>query len=338
MHDPDATRRPPAPGAAAASAPRSILSGTDGRVVFAIDFGPASLGAARWAVSHLARRASPNASPAGSPATCVAHVVPWPHDVRPGEVSRDDAAAVQPLEPALVGGLAGVAASLGLGESRTVVRIGRPSTELDALADSEHARLLVLGRRRNSARNRVGEPNVTERVTRRAGCDVLVVPEGAPGPVQHVVAAVDASAWAAIVTARAIELARDLDAALTLVHVLAPASGSYDRVSRKRRREAEATDVGSPRDLAAHQDAAYGWLASLARDADPRTTCRLAAPVGDAARAIGEVASEYGPSLVVVGKRGADEAPRGSLGSVARDLVKRGVAPVLALDAPGGHA
>jgi nucleotide-binding universal stress UspA family protein len=38
----------------------------------------------------------------------------------------------------------------------------------------------------------------------------------------------------------------------------------------------------------------------------------------------------------VLGKRGADGAPRGSLGSVARELVARCPAPVLAVE--GGDA
>ena len=70
----------------------------------------------------------------------------------------------------------------------------------------------------------------------------------------------------------------------------------------------------------------------LARVADPGTTCRLAIPVGDAAREIAGFAARRGPSLVVLGKRGADEAPAGSLGSVARELVLRGSVSVLALD------
>lgn len=316
------------------------------RVIFAIDFGAASLGAARWAVSHLAaHRAS-----APSPTACVVHVVPWPTDVRPGDVSSEDIAAVHHLRPALVGGLAGVAASLGLEGARPILQIGRPSTVLGAIAESERARLLVLGRRRNAARSRVGEPNVIERVTRRAACDVLVVPEGAPGPFEHVVAAVDASPWAQVVAARAATLARVHRAELTLVHVLSPSHGSYDRVIRSRGEEAasHAEHPAQParaargrdargrdargRDLVAYQDAAYGWLASLARVADPATTCRLTAPVGDAARAICEVAARRGPALVVVGKRGADEAPPGSLGSVAREVVLRGATSVLVLD------
>ena len=328
MHDADAVSQP-SPRFDDAVAAQRAAADPMGRVVFAIDFGAASLGAARWAVSHLARRHAPALVSSGA---SVVHVVPWPTDVRPGEVSSDDVAVVQRLRPALVGGLAGVAASLGLEGAHPVLRIGRPSTVLGAIVDAERARLLVLGRRRNSARSRVGEPNVIERVARRAACDVLVVPEGAPGPVEHVVAAVDASPWAALVVARAADLARAHGAALTLVHVLAPSHGSYDRVIRTRADEPEEQGPRPARDLVAYQDAAYGWLASLARVADPATTCRLAIPVGDAAREIAGFAARRGPSLVVLGKRGADEAPAGSLGSVARELVLRGSVSVLALD------
>jgi nucleotide-binding universal stress UspA family protein len=53
--------------------------------------------------------------------------------------------------------------------------------------------------------------------------------------------------------------------------------------------------------------------------------------VGDPAREIASVALEYGSALVVVGKRGADGAPLGSIGSVARELLTRAPVPVLAV-------
>ena len=125
------------------------------RVVFGVDFSPASLGAARWAAGHLATAGVTRT--AASPSACVAHVVPWSD----GEAPPDGADGDRPLRgtcAALLGGLAGFTATLPLAQARAVVRVGRPSAWLGALAAAEDARLPVLGRRWDAARYRIGEP------------------------------------------------------------------------------------------------------------------------------------------------------------------------------------
>ena len=92
------------------------------------------------------------------------------------------------------------------------------------------------------------------------------------------------------------------------MHVLAPAHGSYDRLTRRRHLASAATAARAPGSETASRDSAYAWLAWLARDAAPAIGCQLAVPTGDAAREITELAGRRGPSVVVVGKRGADEA------------------------------
>jgi nucleotide-binding universal stress UspA family protein len=251
------------------------------------------------------------------------------------DVALDHDRPLQGVRPLLLGGLAGFGARLGRARARSGVHVGNPSARLVEVAAAEHARLVVLGRRRDAARQRIGEPNVIHRVARRVPSDVLVVPEGAPAPLEHVIAAVDASPSAQRVVTRALALAESREATLTLVHVLSPAHGSYDRLSRHR---PLAADGDAPRHATgetAYRDAAYAWLAWLASDATPRVDCRLAVPTGDPAREITEPAGRRGASLVVVGKRGADGAPPGSLGSVARELVARCPVPVLAVECAG---
>ena len=328
MRDEQSTGTPPAERATPTSATPTNAAlaeapAPDARVVFGIDFSAPSLGAARWTVEHLL--------PAEGTRGCVAHVVPWPDGATALDVALDGERPLRAMRPALLGGLAGFGASLRLARARPVVRVGSPSVWLASLAASEGAGLVVLGRRRDSARHRLGEPNVIERVARRAACDVLVVPEGAPGPIEHVIAAVDAGASAAPVVARALALARSRDATLTLLHVLSPSHGSYDRLVRPRGRAAAPERPAAP-GAAAYRDAAYAWLAWLARDAGPPVRCQLAVGCGDAGREILDLVARRGASVVVLGKRGADEAPRGSRGSVARELLARSPAPVLAVE------
>lgn len=327
MRDEESTGTPPTERDAPTTATLADAPAPDERVVFGIDFSPPSLGAARWTAEHLV--------PAEGARGCVAHVVPWPEGAPALDVALDGERPLREMRPALLGGLAGFGASLRLAQARPVVRVGSPSVWLASLAASEGAGLVVLGRRRDSARHRLGEPNVIERVARRAACDVLVVPEGAPGPIEHVIAAVDAGESAAPVVARALALARARDATLTLVHVLSPSHGSYDRLVRSRPRAAAPEHAAAPTaapGATAYRDAAYAWLAWLARDAGPPVRCQLAVGSGDAGREILDLVARRGASVVVLGKRGADEAPRGSLGSVARELLARSPAPVLAVE------
>src|SRR4029079_2778103 len=84
------------------------------------------------------------------------------------------------------------------------------------------AALIVLGRRANSARQRLGEPNVLERVSRRTDSSVLVVPEGTARPAEHVLAAVDNAPLAGFVIATASAIAKLNEIPLIIMHVLAP--------------------------------------------------------------------------------------------------------------------
>jgi nucleotide-binding universal stress UspA family protein len=75
------------------------------------------------------------------------------------------------------------------------------------------------------------------------------------------------------------------------------------------------------------------WFVQLGRayNVVGRGTAEVA--IGDPAREIVRAATERDTSLVVVGMRGADKAPPGSIGSVTRELLTRGPMPVLAVNA-----
>jgi nucleotide-binding universal stress UspA family protein len=54
--------------------------------------------------------------------------------------------------------------------------------------------------------------------------------------------------------------------------------------------------------------------------------------MGDPAREIARTGTERDAALLVIGTRGADEAPAGSIGSVARELLMRAPVPILAVN------
>lgn len=297
-----------------------------GRVVLGIDFGPASLGAARWAASNVSIRAE----------SILAHVMPAPEPeaLEGDEVDRLE--AVREMRLGIAGGLGGFAATLPAASTKNLVRFGRPSQWLSAIANDTESSLIVLGRRSDANRTRVGEPNVIERVARRTSASVLVVPERAAPSVERIVAAVDESAFAPRVLAVAKRLARMHEVPFMIVHVLSPAVGAYARAVRASR-DAANGDTGS---AVAHSvnvplrlPVRLGrWLAELGRAHNVLGRDRTEVTVGDPVREITAAATPADRTLVVVGMRGADGAPVGSVGSVARELLTRGRMPVLAVN------
>jgi nucleotide-binding universal stress UspA family protein len=282
-----------------AAPPPPLLAGAGTafqRVLLAIDFGRASLGAARWATTHVIPQVD----------AVLTHVMPFVEestgDESEGNAEREP---VGHMTPALVGGLAGFGAMLDVSAFRSVVRIGRPSACLATTTDEAGADLMVLGRRADANRIRVGEPNVIERAARRTSASVLVVPEGTTNAPEHIVAAIDDSRFAPRVLRVANWLARIHELPLTVLHVLAPAVGAYNRVVRS---------------------AKHRFERAVARESTEIL-------MGDAAREIVLASMARGLSLLVVGMRGADEAPAGSVGSVARELISRAPMPVLAVNA-----
>ena len=296
-------------------------------LMLAIDFGPASLNAARWATTHVARQAE----------AVLMHVM-----ASNGEAHRRNATAahkptsLRRMTPALVGGLGGFAATLDVATHRCIVRAGPPSRCLAMTADEAGAALLVLGRRGDANRVRVGEPNVIERTARRSPSSVLVVPEGTHSVPERIVAAVDESGFAPHVLEVASSLARMHEVPLTVLHVLPPVAGAYDRVIHSAKQfVAGARDKRMPARadvLPTLAPSTMRWLMQLGRAHNVLGRDVTEVAIGDPAREIVRTAMEHGPSLVVVGMRGSDDAPSGSIGSVARELLTRGPIPVLAVN------
>lgn len=296
------------------------------RVVLAIDFGSASLGAARWATTHVA---------SGGDAVLM-HVVPCGDELGRSDADRNTGdGSLRGMTPALTGGLGGFAATLDVGTARNIVRFGRPSSCLAAVTSTVDASLLVLGRRAAANRIGIGEPNVIERVARRTSASVLVIPEGTTRAPEHLVAAVDESAFAPLVLRVASRLARLHEIPLTVLHVVSPVVGAYERVIRSAKKLLAATEhrradgFPSPGRLSPSKSR---WLVHLggAHNLMGRDSTEIA--MGDPAHEIVRAATKRDAALVVVGTRGADDSPAGSIGSVARELLTRAPVPVLAVN------
>jgi len=297
------------------------------RALLAIDFGSSSLAAARWAVANVALRAE----------AILAHVMPLPEleTIEGDDIERLE--ALRELRLGIAGGLGGFAATLDAASTKNLVRAGSPSRWLSAIANDTESSLVVLGRRADARRTRVGEPNVIERVARRTSASVLVVPERTAPRVERIVAAVDESAFAPRVLAVAKRLARLHEIPLVVLHVLSPAIGSYGRIVRSARKSAAGDAVQAMVDSGKtplRLPVRLGrWLVELGRSHNVLGRDRTEVTVGDPVREITTASTPADRTLVVVGMRGADRAPVGSVGSVARELLTRGGMPVLAVNA-----
>jgi nucleotide-binding universal stress UspA family protein len=298
------------------------------RVVAAIDFGPSSLGAARWGLAHVA----PDRD------IVLAHAGALEND-RERMHDQDQAGG---LVTALLGGLRGFAATLAYAVGRLEVRSGSPSKSLSELLAASAASLLILGRRADANRRSVGEPNVGERLARLTKASVLVVPERITERPRHVVAAIDGSDTDAAVIATASALRAEHGYAMTTLHVLVPSEGAYTRLA-PRRSTPESSSIPRALRRASRDLSATGERAVDDRDhahigSDDREVDRDAVQFesGDPVREIIAFAQRLGPSILVVGKRGADGAPEYALGSVARELLMTAPAPVLAVDCADG--
>jgi len=297
------------------------------RIMLAIDFGSASLGAARWATTHVA---------SGGDAVLM-HVVPCEDERARADAHRDAGdESLRGMTPALTGGLGGFAATLDVAGARNILRAGSPSRWLSTIANDAEASLVVLGRRADASHVRVGEPNVIERTARRTGANVLVVPEGTVHAPSRIVAAVDQSAFETRVLAVARRLARLHEVSLVVLHVLSPAIGAYERVIRTarhvvgRERRSRPDRVVAPRALPVDTEQ---WLSHLGEAHVVLGRDRTEVAAGDPAREIAAIAASVVGTMVVAGMRGADEAPPGSIGSVVRELLTRAPIPVLAVNA-----
>jgi nucleotide-binding universal stress UspA family protein len=293
------------------------------RAVAAIDFSSASLAAARWATTHVAPKSD----------LIVAHIIAAPRP-SPDDGHIDRAALRSRLRdiPALRGGLDGFAATLDAATARTIVRVGQVSHWLSVLAGESHASLVILGRRVDAHRRGIGEPSVLERTARRARASVLMVPERTTEAPRHVIVAVDRSAAAERALIRAHALARELVCPLTVLHVVSPTVEEYDRVIRSSRARPVQTLATKPNVAQpASTQFAAAWMSKTLERTGVRDEPRVRVAIGDPAREIIATAEQHEAPLIVVGKRGDDDAPEGAIGSVARELLGRAPFPVLAV-------
>jgi len=217
---------------------------------------------------------------------------------------------------------------------RVVVRDGPGVDVLLAVAQDEHAALVVVGSRGVGATDPAQALGSTSlHLLQVARCPVLVVPEvsraGAPGPpaLRHTLVGVDRSEGSLAALDLAADLAVVAGGSLSVLEVFEyvdpfPLGPEAARTSEAEERTIEATT----RLVEGHVDAVR----------DRGVEVQVIVRSGDPAPTLVEVADDVDADLVVVGTRGRGDPARPLLGSVARAVVDGVRRPTLVVPAAAG--
>jgi nucleotide-binding universal stress UspA family protein len=183
------------------------------KVVVAVDFSAASLAAARWVAMQLTPRAE----------VVLVHVVrepATPSFVRPHLPPFPE--IVAELTPALHGALRGLAGVIGSARTSVKLLTGTPADALATFAREIGADLICLGRRqRRRGAARFGH-TTAQRLLAQTRTPVLVVPTARPTLPARILAPIDDRPGSSEDLREAWGLAQECEAALEILHVLAP--------------------------------------------------------------------------------------------------------------------
>lgn len=210
-----------------------------------------------------------------------------------------------------------------------VVEGADPRREILDQATAQKADLLVMGTHGRSGFDHLLLGSVTEKVIRKAPCPVLVVPRHAPPaavaaapPFKRIVCAVDFSPASIRALAYAIDLAREADARISIIHVieLPPELGEFPF----------AKDF-SVNGVQAAAEAEYLRRLRALIPEDARTYCTVSTQVteGRAYREILRAAGEEKADVIVMGVQGRGAVDIMLFGSNSHAVIRGAACPVL---------
>jgi nucleotide-binding universal stress UspA family protein len=207
---------------------------------------------------------------------------------------------------------------------KTDIREGEPWREIEALAASLPADLVVMGTHGRSGFDRLVLGSTTERTLRRVACPVLTIGRedaATRGPLfKRILCATDLSVESEHTIDLALSFAQETMARLTLLHVVEGPWAPEDL------RRWAAIEGRNPRDVI---DLSLEQLHRLGQSA--RAFCNVEERVeaGSAWREIVRVAGDIRADLVVAGAHVSGGFGRFFLGSTANQVVRHAPCPVL---------
>jgi nucleotide-binding universal stress UspA family protein len=224
-----------------------------------------------------------------------------------------------------------VAGGAEMSPPEAIVLVGDPATEIVALAEREHARLIVIATHGLSGYRKMLLGSTTEKVLRQTTVPVLVAPPPEHTPattdptkidISRVLAPVDFTNECARDVCAAAAIAHTLRVPLLLVHVVAPLKGlerlrpqldTHNRVQIER---------------------AEQQIRELVSEAGGPADVETVVAVGSPAEEIARIAVERGVGLIVMGLRRQEHMFGPRPGSIAYRVL--GLAPARVLALPPG--
>jgi len=296
---------------------------TINRLLVGLDFGAASISAARWAKTWLA----PNAE------LILAHVLEPPD--RP-HFAQDKLPPEDLLESSsreyAEARMREIAYYLGAEPMRSEFRVGKPHEELVALAGETGADLIVIGPHGGRPHTSKFLGTTAERVVRSSPVPVLVGTKPPPGPPRRILVPVDDAEITAPIVETARQLATAFQAQVTLLHVWSNAiyshvaSMSYAHAHGDAEAEHEIEE-----ELAS---TARHWLkdvASLGVGAERFSAAVTYGKPGDATIAM---ADSMRADLIVLGRNSTGVVAPAFLGSTIGTVLHDARCPVLVVTRP----
>ena len=218
-----------------------------------------------------------------------------------------------------------------------IVREGADAkAEILKEAGNDGASMIVMGTHGRSGIDHVLLGSVTEKVLHKSPCPILVVPPhastvalGAPAIFKRILCAIDFSTSSLLALNRALELAQEADARLTLLHAIEFPPALREIVF--------STDADTDRVHAAVEAEYLRRLRALV-PARARLYCTVATRVneGKPAREIERVAAEERADLIVMGVHGRGAVDLMVFGSNTNAVIRNAACPVLVVPTPRG--
>ncbi|MGD9906330.1 MAG: universal stress protein, partial [Vicinamibacterales bacterium] len=207
---------------------------------------------------------------------------------------------------------------------------GHPGREILAAAVEHDVDLVVLGSHGRGGVEHLLLGSVAEKVMRKATCPVMVVPAGATPDegvlFTRILCPIDGSAGSADAVAQAVDLARETDGHVTLLHVIEPLpdAGEFAGI-----------------DAEEYRRAGEAYATRILRDAvDPaaREWCRLDEEivVGKPGERILDAAARRAADVIVMGVRGRGALDLLAFGSTTNAVVRQAPCPVFVVH-PKAH-
>lgn len=287
-------------------------------LVIGMDFSDDAIAAARWAVRHLA--------PSATPVFVHAIGLPEPPPFAPGLLPDPEVRAA-PARDRAARMLRELARDLGAAHADIVVRQGRASDVIVAVATERAADIIVVGPHGVGSRRSILLGTTADRLVRTTTVPVLVATGAGDAPPSRLLVPVDGSGITRRVLAWARDLAESFDADITLLNVWR--RGDLDHVKSLAAVTTSDEQAAAARVEEELEADARTWIESLAAAGVGLDRTRVVLAAGKPGETILALALDQQADMIVLGRGGRGHVAPALLGSTVRTVLHGSACPVL---------